>query len=101
MTLDTYRSSSGMAGKTGKTSQKKNAKARWMWLEQVFHQIDELRARQVKLDKEIKNIKDTIDYLSKDFDARLKEIEDFLGGQESIREVNKNRKVYKEDSLTS
>ena len=76
----------------------KQQKARWMWLEQVFMQIDELRIRCVKNEKEISNFRDTIKYLSEDFDSRLKIIEEFLGGQESMRKVLENRNVYKVES---
>lgn len=51
--------------KKRKVSQKKRNKARQMWIEQFFLEIDELK-------------------------ERIKDIEDFLGGRKSIREVLEN-----------
>lgn len=50
--------------KKGKTIRKKERKARWMWLEQLFFQIDELKTRCEKLEVEITSLNETVKFLS-------------------------------------
>jgi hypothetical protein len=68
-----------------KVSKEKKRKANWMWIEQFFFKLD-------SLEKRVSDISVKVAYDIAELRKRIEVLEEFLGGQDSIKKVLENAK---------